>query len=297
MSRPLEVIADPAAPTILTRRWFAAPVERVWEAWTRPELLRQWMGPRVLTCVSYEVDLRVGGGYRFVHRAPDGQEFAFHGQYREISRPRRLVSTFVFEAMPEHEALDTLTLEPRDGGTLATTFTQFGSLEARDGHLRGGMEAGMSDGYARLDELLAAPRQRALPCLWFQSEAEAAAHRYVEVFGGQVLDTMRMGDAVLTCTFEILGLRLVALNGNRDQPFTDACSLQVPCADQAELDRVWAALLEGGGQEGRCGWLRDRFGMAWQVVPTALPQLLAQPGAVQRMLGMRKLDIAALQED
>ena len=298
MNRPLEVIADPAAPTILTRRWFAAPVELVWEAWTRPELLRQWMGPRTLTCLSYEVDLRVGGGYRFVHQAPDGQEFGFHGEYREIERPHRLVSTFVFERMPDHVAVDTLTLEPKDGGTLATTFTVHGSMEARDGHLHSGMEEGMADGYARLDDLFAADqvrRQRALPFLWFSADAEKAAHRYAEIFGGRVMDTMRAGDAVIACTFEILGLRLVALNGNRGPSFTDAFSVQVPCDSQAEIDRVWEALLADGGQESMCGWLRDRFGVAWQVVPTELPRLLANPRAVAAMMGMRKLDIAALE--
>jgi predicted 3-demethylubiquinone-9 3-methyltransferase (glyoxalase superfamily)/uncharacterized protein YndB with AHSA1/START domain len=297
MNRPLEIVADPAAPTILTRRWFAAPVELVWEAWTRPELARRWMGPRALQCVSYEIDLRVGGGYRFVHRAPDGQEFAFHGVYREIERPRRLVSTFVFEAWPDVEVVDTLTLEAQGGGTLATTLSVHPSFEARDGHLQSGMEEGMSDGYQRLDELLpelAAGRQRALPFLWFRSEAAEAAQRYVQVLGGRIVDTMRMGDAVMACTFEVRGLRVVALNGNQDQPFTDAFSLQIPCDTQAEIDALWEGLLDGGGKETACGWLRDRWGVSWQIVPSALPELLSRPGAVQRMMGMKKLDIAGL---
>ena len=78
------------------------------------------------------------------------------------------------------------------------------------------------------------------------------------------------------------------------QPFTDAFSLQVPCADQAEIDRLWAALTADGGREGQCGWLKDRFGVSWQVVPADLPSLLATPRAVPVMLGMRKLDWAAL---
>ena len=297
MNRPLEIVADPDAPTILTRRWFAAPVELVWEAWTRPELARRWMGPRALRCVSYEIDLRVGGGYRFVHRAPDGQEFAFHGVYREIERPRRMVSTFVFEAWPDVEVVDTLTLEAQGGGTLATTFSVHPSFEARDGHLQSGMEEGMSDGYQRLDELLpelSAGRQRALPFLWFRSEAAEAAQRYVQVLGGRIVDTMRMGDAVMACTFEVRGLRMVALNGNQDQPFTDAFSLQIPCDTQAEIDALWEGLLDGGGKETACGWLRDRWGVSWQIVPSALPELLSRPGAVQRMMGMKKLDIAGV---
>ncbi len=103
-----------------------------------------------------EVDLRVGGGYRYVHRAPDGTEYGFHGRYLEIEKPYRMVCTFVFELMPDNEAVDTLTLEPRDGGTLVTTHTRHPSIAARNAHLSGGnMERGMTDGYERLEELIA----------------------------------------------------------------------------------------------------------------------------------------------
>jgi predicted 3-demethylubiquinone-9 3-methyltransferase (glyoxalase superfamily) len=136
--------------------------------------------------------------------------------------------------------------------------------------------------------------QRATPFLWFRDEAEAAAAWYADLFGGRVVATSRAGEAVIAVTVEVLGLRLVLLNGNRDQPFTDAFSLQVPCADQAEIDTLWSALTADGGREGQCGWLKDRFGVSWQVVPADLPSLLANPRAVPVMLGMRKLDWAAL---
>jgi uncharacterized protein YndB with AHSA1/START domain len=155
-SRKLEVIADPNEPTIVTRRTVDAPRALVFDCWTKPEHMRRWLGPRALTMISCEVDLRVGGGYRYVHRAPDGQEYAFRGEYREIVRPERLVATFVFELFPEAEALETLTLEETNGKTLVTTHTLHKTLQARDGHLNSGMEAGMVEGYGRLDELLAA---------------------------------------------------------------------------------------------------------------------------------------------
>lgn len=101
------------------------------------------------------MDLRVGGSYRFVHRAPDGQEFGFHGEFREIDPPHRLVQTFVFEGAPEHEAVETLTLEPVDGGTLLIGRTAHDTIEARDAHVAAGMEGGMRETYERLDELLA----------------------------------------------------------------------------------------------------------------------------------------------
>ena len=155
-SRKLEVIADPNEPTIVTRRTVDAPRALVFDCWTKPEHMRRWLGPRALTMISCEVDLRVGGGYRYVHRAPDGQEYAFRGEYREIVRPERLVATFVFELFPEAEALETLTLQEQDGKTLVTTHTLHKTMQARDGHLNSGMEGGMIEGYSRLDELLAA---------------------------------------------------------------------------------------------------------------------------------------------
>ncbi len=156
-SKKLEIIAEPGKPSFTTRRVVDAPRELVFDAFTKPEHLKRWMGPRSLTMVSCESDLRVGGRYRFVNRASDGQEFACRGEYREIVRPERIVRTFVFEPIPDHEALETFTLEERDGKTTITTLTVHKTVEARDGHLaKGGMEAGLTEGYARLDELLAA---------------------------------------------------------------------------------------------------------------------------------------------
>jgi len=155
-SRKLEIIAEPGKPNFTTRRVVDAPRALVFDAFTKPEHLKRWMGPRTFPMVTCENDVRVGGRYRFVHRAPDGQEFGFHGEYREVVRPERIVRTFVFEPMPDHEALETLTLEESGGKTTITTTTLHRTPEGRDGHLASGrMEAGMTEGYERLDELLA----------------------------------------------------------------------------------------------------------------------------------------------
>jgi uncharacterized protein YndB with AHSA1/START domain len=160
--RKLEVIADPDKPTIVTRRTLDAPRALVFDAWTKPEYIKRWLGSRNMEMVVCDVDLRVGGGYRFVHRTPDGQEFGFHGTYREISRPDRLVSTYVFELFPDAEALETLVLEERDGKTTVITTTVHKTMQNRDGHLaNGAMEVGMNEGYARLDELLPEIRRAA----------------------------------------------------------------------------------------------------------------------------------------
>ncbi len=151
----LEVIAPADEPVIITHRFIKASPALLFAAWTTPEHVKNWLGPRTMAMVSCEMDVRVGGRYRYVHRAPDGQGYAFGGKYLEIDRPHRLVCTSVFEMMPQFEAVETLTLEPRDGGTLVTTHTRHGSIEARDAHLSGGqMEAGMTEGYERLDELV-----------------------------------------------------------------------------------------------------------------------------------------------
>ncbi len=152
----LEIVAEPGKPTIVTRRVVNASRALVFDAFTKPEHLKRWMGPRALTMVLCDSDLRVGGAWRMVHRAPDGQEFGLHGEFREIVRPERIVRTFVFEPFPDHEALETLTLDEKGGRTTITTLTVHKKVEGRDGHLSGGrMEAGMTDGYARLDDLLA----------------------------------------------------------------------------------------------------------------------------------------------
>jgi uncharacterized protein YndB with AHSA1/START domain len=153
-NRSLEIVATPGQPTIVMRRSFKAPRRIVYQAFTRPEHLRRWWGPRELELVVCEIDLRVGGAYRFVQRAPDGQEFAFRGVYRELRPPERIVSTFVFEMMPDHEAVTTVVLEEANGVTTLTSTVVHDSVEARDAHFAA-MEPGAIDTYERLAELLA----------------------------------------------------------------------------------------------------------------------------------------------
>lgn len=139
-------------------------------------------------------------------------------------------------------------------------------------------------------------------CLWFDTEALDAARFYVSVFPGSKLGAIeRYGDAfpdragqVLTVQFQIPGQRCTALNGGPQYKFTAAISLVVRCDSQAEIDRLWRKLVRGG-RASQCGWLVDKFGVSWQIVPSRLAQLLRRPGAVEAMLGMQKLDIAALE--
>jgi uncharacterized protein YndB with AHSA1/START domain len=140
--------------TVITRV-FAAPRRLVFAAITQPEHVRHWYGPRSLTMKSCEIDLRVGGKWRYVVQAPDGSEFAFSGVYQEIVAPERIVSTELFEAMPGTDYLATVTLHEQEGKTIFTNHLRYQSQEHRDGHLHAGMEGGMGESFERLDEALA----------------------------------------------------------------------------------------------------------------------------------------------
>ena len=145
-------------------------------------------------------------------------------------------------------------------------------------------------------------------CLWFDTEGEDAARFYTSVFpNSKVVDITRYGDAgpreagtVMTVEFELDGARFVALNGGPDFSFTEAISFQVSCDGQDEVDSYWNKLSDGG-EEGPCGWLKDRFGVSWQIVPKALPELLgsSDPETSQRvmraMLQMGKIEIDELE--
>ena len=152
------------------------------------------------------------------------------------------------------------------------------------------------------------PTQKITPFLWFDGQAEEAMNYYVGIFkNSKVGDVSRCGEsgpgpkgAVMSCSFELDGQRFMALNGGPMFKFTQAISMFVSCETQAEVDELWEKLSEGG-EEGRCGWLKDKFGLSWQIIPSALGRMLGDKdplrarNAMQAMLGMRKIDIAGLQ--
>ncbi len=153
-------------------------------------------------------------------------------------------------------------------------------------------------------------QQKVIPFLWFKDNAEQALRFYLSVFeGSKVLDEQRWGEGgmapkgtLMTATFTIGGNAIALLNGNRDVRFHDSMSLLVHCDSQAEIDRLWTKLTADGGEPGQCGWLKDRFGVSWQIVPSQLGELFGSkdPAKAQRvgaaMMGMTKLDLARLQK-
>jgi predicted 3-demethylubiquinone-9 3-methyltransferase (glyoxalase superfamily) len=157
------------------------------------------------------------------------------------------------------------------------------------------------------------------PFLWFNDKAEEAAEFYVSVFSSRpgadsgrgpskVLEVSRYGEAgpgtpgsVMVVKFQLDGQEFTALNGGPQFPFTEAISFEVDCTTQEEVDALWSALTADGGEESQCGWLKDRYGLSWQIVPTRLTELLTDPDAgraqraMQAMLQMKKIDIAELE--
>lgn len=161
--------------------------------------------------------------------------------------------------------------------------------------------------------------QKITPCLWFANQAEEAANFYVSVFSGRNGATIKSGikkithygqagqdvhgqrpGSVMTVAFELDGQEFTGLNGGPQFKFTEAISLQVFCKDQKEIDYFWEKLSAGGGEEGPCGWLKDKFGLSWQVVPEILPKLLEDPKKSERVVAkfmkMKKMKVKELEE-
>jgi predicted 3-demethylubiquinone-9 3-methyltransferase (glyoxalase superfamily) len=151
-------------------------------------------------------------------------------------------------------------------------------------------------------------QQKIIPNLWFDTEAEEAANFYVSVFKNSRIVFIahyteagpREAGTVMTVEFELDGERFVGINGGPEFTFSEAVSFQVTCDDQAEIDYYWERLTEGG-EEGPCGWLKDKFGLSWQIVPGGMDKMFSDPDpkraqrAMQAMFGMKKIDVAALE--
>jgi len=298
-----------------------APRERVWQAWTEPERMSRWWGPKGFTAPHCTNDLRVGGTYLYCMRSAEGQDYWSTGTYREIVAPERLVCTDSFadeqgNVVPAShygmtgdfplELLVTVTLEDVDGKTRMTLRHE--GLPASE---REPCSEGWHQSFDKLAESLITQEkirgQKITPFLWFDTQAEEAANFYVSVFKDAGIDAInRYGEAgpgpagsVMVVSFRIEGQSFIALNGGPAFTFSPAISFVVNCETQAEVDALWEKLAEGG-QTQQCGWLQDKYGVSWQIVPTVLGELLGDPDPVranrvmQAMLQMTRLVIEDL---
>ena len=151
----MQITAEPGVPQILASREFDAPRELLFRAFTEPDLLVEWLGPRKYAMKVDRYEVRDGGTWRYTHTDADGNEFGFHGVFHGTPSPDGMVQTFEFEGAPGHVQLDTATFEARDRTTVLHVNSVFQSVEARDAMYESGMADGMREGFERLDDLLA----------------------------------------------------------------------------------------------------------------------------------------------
>lgn len=327
-------VTMPSEREIVMVRVFNAPRQLVFDAWTKPEHIARWLGRIGDTMTVCEVDLRVGGAYRFVWRLREGGEMGVRGWYREVVPSERLVSIETFEGPYTEqmggETLNVLTFQERDGKTTVTLTVVYNSREDRDRALQTNMEQGVAESFDRLAELLETmtsaempstrateftsghntPRetivkQKIVPHLWFDKEAREAAEFYTSIFPNSrvtSVTTLRdtpSGDCDVV-SFELAGQPFMAISAGPLFRFNESISFMVYCQTQEEIDYYWEKLSAVPEAE-QCGWLKDKYGLSWQVVPVRLDELLEgateeQAARVtQAFLQMKKLDIAELE--
>jgi predicted 3-demethylubiquinone-9 3-methyltransferase (glyoxalase superfamily)/uncharacterized protein YndB with AHSA1/START domain len=287
-----------------------APVQKVWKLWTTPEHITMWNNASDDWHTPHaENDVRVGGNFLWRMEAKDGSfGFNFVGVYNEIKTNELIVYTI------------------GDGRRVKITFSSSGNntrieeiFEAETTNpiemQRDGWQAILDNfkKYAELDlkssKTPSVTINRITPCLWFDTQAEEAAKFYTKIFKNSEIGTIsRYGKegfefhgmpegTVLTVSFKLDGQDFTALNGGPKFKFNEALSFVVGCETQEEIDYFWTKLTEGG-EEGQCGWLKDKFGLSWQIVPNMVGQLMSDPNragrVMQALLQMRKFNIEKL---
>jgi len=317
------------ATKLVITRIFDAPRELVWKTWTEPEQAKRWWGPKGFTAPIIRIDLRVGGKYLNCMRGPgpDGmvRDFWSTGVYREIVPMKKLVMTDSFADekgnivpasyynMPgdwPEELLVTVTFEEQ-GIRTKMTLNHAGMPDDEN---RKGAEQGWNESFDKLAGILKpAHMQKITPHLWFDDKAEEAVNFYVSIFkDSKIGNIARYGEegskisgrpkgSVMTISFRLAGQEFMALNGGPVFKFTEAISLVVNCETQEEIDDTWEKLSEGG-EKGVCGWLKDRYGLSWQVVPAVLGEMMQDKDerktqrVMAAILKMKKIDIETLKQ-
>lgn len=303
-------ITTPSDTEIHIETMINAPRDLIYQAYVDPKAIPHWWGPARLRTVVEEMDVKVGGKWKYLQYEPDGTEYVFHGEYKEVDRPNKITWTFNFgmwEGRESTETVEFVEVEPRKTKIINTVVYQ--SKEDRDGMLQSGMESGMSESLDRLEVLVweYAKKQKIKACLWFDGEAEEAVNFYTTIFEkAEILSIQRYGKGspfsegtAMTIQFRLQGQDFMALNGGSQHKFTPAISMYVNCKDQKEVDHLWDNLTEGG-EESMCGWLVDKYGVSWQIVPTGLGNLLSNPEkagkVMEALMPMKKIDLDILQQ-
>jgi predicted 3-demethylubiquinone-9 3-methyltransferase (glyoxalase superfamily)/uncharacterized protein YndB with AHSA1/START domain len=297
---------------VLVQTKVDAPPELVWKLWTNPEDIEKWNNASDdWHTAKAENDLRKGGEFRFRMEARDGSEgFDFIGVYDDVIPDEKIEYTLgdgrkvhISFSRSNGKTKIIESFEPEDQNPVKTQ--QDGWQSILNNFKR----------YAEIRSALSKPHRithQITPCLWFNKNAEEAAAFYLSIFKnsritgktnytkeGYDIHGMEEG-SVMTIDFQIDGQPFTFLNGGPVFKFNEAVSLQIICDTQEEIDYYWERLAADGGSEGQCGWLKDKFGVSWQVVPSVLSKLISNPERAERvmkaMMPMKKLDIEALRK-
>ncbi len=304
-----------AGHTLLIRRRLKASRAAVWRCWTEGPLLMQWHCPKPWSVTAAELDVRPGGGNRIVMEGPAGERNEMFGCYLEVVSQKRLTFTDALGAgfAPREGSFMTGFVELSDapgGGTDMIWGAKHGNLATVAQHIEMGFDAGWNICVDQLDELaVAVPAMPGLTekvrtCLGFNGNGHEAAALYVSLLPDSYIEGEFYPDAdgrPLVVEFRLGGAPYMILNAGPVFKPSMAASISVLTKDQAETDRLWTTLTANGGSESMCGWLVDRFGVSWQIVPEILPRLMHQSDraaadrARDAMLKMNKINIAALE--
>jgi predicted 3-demethylubiquinone-9 3-methyltransferase (glyoxalase superfamily)/uncharacterized protein YndB with AHSA1/START domain len=312
-------IQRPDDRTLVLDRLLDAPRSSVWRCWSEPELLMQWHCPKPWQVTAAEMELRPGGRFNTVMEGPEGERFENKGAFLAVEPGRHLTFTDAytegFVPSGSHFMTGFLTLEDAgQGRTRMIWGARHPSVETVQQHLEMGFEAGWNAATDQLEELAASlPRAlgadplfkaKARTCLFLPEGALEAAEFYCSLLPDSGIDQIFRPDPdgpPLVVEFTLSGTPYMAMNGAPPSQPSHAVSISVLTEDQAETDRLWQALCADGGEGGHCGWLRDRFGIHWQIVPKALPRLMhaGDPQAAGRvteaLMGMGRIEVAGLE--
>jgi predicted 3-demethylubiquinone-9 3-methyltransferase (glyoxalase superfamily)/uncharacterized protein YndB with AHSA1/START domain len=304
--------------TLDLSRTIDAPRARIFRVWSTGTLIAQWWGPDGFTTPRSEVEFRTGGALRIDMRGPDGTIYPMTGRFEEVTPHRRIVFTATpldATGQPIFEVRHALSFTERRGKTTVRLRAEVLSATPEAQPYLQGMAAGWTQQLGRLDAITTSRSEgptkvRGItPFLWFRANAEEAVETYTSLFGdSRVTMIQRQPGAdqgsegpALVIGFELAGQKFIALNGGPEYALTPAYSIYVSCAGQAEVDRLWDRLCEGG-EPSRCGWLVDRYGVSWQIIPKQLEEVLGGPDpagagrAFAAMMKMGKLDVRKLEE-
>jgi predicted 3-demethylubiquinone-9 3-methyltransferase (glyoxalase superfamily)/uncharacterized protein YndB with AHSA1/START domain len=300
---------EPEKSTVMVDVTINAPIEKVWECWTKLEHVIKWnFASDDWHCPSAENELKEGGKFSYTMSSKDGKmSFDFEGEYNLVIEQKKIIYTIadgrkvkidlfdfvnktkileIFEAEGEH------TLEQQQEGwqKILDNFKKY-------------VESTIDKASIVVNTIV--------PCLWFDKEAEQAAKFYTSIFNNSKIINIsyytnegkeihgQQAGSVLTVEFQINGQKFTALNGGPIFKFNEAVSFQIFCETQDEIDFYWSKLTDGG-EEGQCGWLKDKYGVSWQIVPSILPQLISNPEKAEKVtkafMQMQKFDIKAMIE-